>query len=104
MSTPLTVITLVLLVLLGAEAIGTVVFTVLYYRGSDWRASAIGRHLLLYGIGLSTVYAATFAAMIWPSEWLGLLLIGAHLVFVAAVWQRVYLVTSAQRREARQED
>jgi hypothetical protein len=88
-----------LLGLLVAEAAGTAVFTWLYWRGSEWRTSTIGRHLLAYSAALSALYVATFLAMTWP-RWPSIAaLLAAHAAFNVAVWHRVVLVVRAQHRQ-----
>lgn len=87
------------LALLASEAAGAGVFAWVYYRRGEWRASAIGRHLLFYGTTLSLLYLITFGTMLWPNVVLVALLMMAHLVWNAAIWQRVYLVLKAPRQE-----
>jgi hypothetical protein len=89
-------LTIVFLVLMILGALGTGTFVVVYLR-SDWRSSAIGKHLLFYSAALCVLYVLSIVGFFIHALWLaGPLLIG-HAVFDALIWQRVYLVVKAQR-------
>jgi hypothetical protein len=90
------VLTVVFLALMVLGALGTGTFVVVYLR-SDWRSSAIGRHLLFYSAALCFLYLTSIVSFFVHALWMaGPLLIG-HAVFDALIWQRVYLVVKAQR-------
>jgi hypothetical protein len=84
--------------LLVVEAVGTWAFCFIYLTRSDWRSTAVGRHLATYGITLGALYVVTLASLIWRGHYLlygGVLI--AHAAFGAAIWQRFYLVRKEQR-------
>lgn len=90
------ILTVVFLALMAGGAAGTCAFVVVYTR-SDWRSSAIGRHLMFYSSALCFLYLASIVSLFVHALWMAFPLLAGHLVFDALIWQRVYLVVKAQR-------
>lgn len=85
------------LVLVLFQLAGTVAFLVLYVA-SDWRASAVGRHLLFWSAsaGLLDLTWVLLLLARWP--WLMFVLFAAQAAVGLLTWQRVRLVWRAQRQ------
>jgi hypothetical protein len=83
--------------LLVAEMLGTATFLAIYLRTSDWHRSAVGRHLAVYSGALLGLYVTSILSFFVHALWLVLVVLGMHLTFAAAIWQRVVLVWRAQR-------
>lgn len=89
-------LTVVFLLLMVAGALGTGAFVIVYLR-SDWRFSAIGRHLLAYSSALCFLYVTSIVSFFVHALWMAFPLLIGHLIFDLLIWQRVYLVLKAQR-------
>lgn len=90
-------LTVVFLLLMVAGALGTGAFVVVYLR-SDWRSSAVGKHLLLYSSALFFLYVTSIVSFFVHALWMAAPLLIGHAVFDLLIWQRVHLVLRAQRR------
>jgi hypothetical protein len=97
-------LTVVFMVLVAAEAVGTAAFLALYVRGSDWRATPVGRHLVTYSATLLGLLLLTLVSFLAPGMWLVWPILAGHAAFAAVIWQRVALVWRAQHRQPRKEN
>jgi hypothetical protein len=81
--------------LVGAQLVGTVTF-VSIYRRSNWKATAVGRHLMSYSVAAGGIDLSWALLLIVQWPWLVYLLFATQAAFTALIWQRVYLVWQAQ--------
>lgn len=88
-----------LAVLLGGEALGTVVFVVVLLMVGGWRSTRVGRHLMFYGVALSAIYLGTFVRVLWRTPLSLALLVALHAAFALACWHRVFLVLKERRED-----
>lgn len=86
------------LTLVATEAAGTAVFLGIFLHRADWRANAVGRHLVAYSVALLALLTLTLVALVAPAPMLAWLILGGHIAFDAVVWQRVALVWRSTRK------
>jgi hypothetical protein len=77
---------------------GVILFLVLYYSLSQWRGSALGRHMLYFMVALALVLIIRTISFYWPGlAWLSYVRIFTYSLLTLAIWQRVYLLVRALR-------
>lgn len=90
--------TIVFLVLLANQLAATATFVVMYRR-TDWRHTAVGRHLA-YWVTSAAALDLTWALIaVARQPWLIYVLFAAQAVVGVVGWQRVWLVWKAQHRD-----
>lgn len=84
--------------LVANQLAATIAFIFLYLRESDWRRSAVGRHLLYWSTAAGALDLSWILLLVvrWP--FLAFVLLGVQALVGGLTWQRVVLVRRAQRR------
>ena len=95
----ITFLVVAFLAVMAVEALGTAVFLGLYLRSSDWRSSAVGRHLAYYAAALLGLYVSSICSFFIHDTWIVVTVLVLHAVFAVVIWQRVVLVWRAQHQE-----
>jgi hypothetical protein len=92
----------VFLALVLNQLVATMTSVVTYRRESDWRRSAVGRHLMYWLIATGALDASWVLLLLvrWP--WLIFVLFAVQAALGALGWQRVWLVWRAQHGRVRE--
>jgi hypothetical protein len=80
--------------------LGTGLFLFLYVSRANWRGSPLGRHMLYFMVALALVLVIRIVGSFWPGmEWLAYARVLTYALLVLVIWQRVFLLIRALRKE-----
>lgn len=79
--------------------VGAIVFVAIYDRKARWRESAVGRHMMYFGLMMVLVLGLGIARIFWSEAvWFAYSRVGAFAIMTALIWQRVYLLVVSLRK------
>lgn len=77
---------------------GMLVFLAIYMPRANWRHSALGRHMVYFGLAFALTIATNLLRLLWDGVVIDTFRVASVFLLAAVTWQRTFLLLKSFRR------